>query len=86
MNKRDHKEYILLTDGNKLYRLHPNHKIPKGLTEVDTYDGIPVYRASGKLKSKFNNVQRIKPQIVLSKLFIAVHNAIYSGAYFRNAN
>ena len=86
LNERNTKEYRLVTDGEQLYRIHPEYKLPKGIHEVKTHFGKNVYKRNGMLKGMFSNITRIKPQQTLKKLFVAVHNAIYSGEYFKNAS
>ena len=75
-NKRHPNEYRLVTDGNKFYRLHPKFFIPEGVFEVFHYEGQKVYNSKGKLMSKFQALQRIQPRINLSKVTIAVRQAL----------
>ena len=75
-NKRAKDEYKLVTDGNLLYRLHPNFKLPDGVKEVFLHHGDKVYNSKGKLMPMFKNVQRIQPRVNLSKVTIAVRQAL----------
>lgn len=75
-NKRHPNEYRLVTDGNLLYRLAPHFQIPQGVFEVFHYEGQKVYNSKGKLQPKFQALQRIQPRINLSKVTIAVRQAL----------
>jgi len=75
-NERAKDEYRLVTDGKKLYRLHPNFDIPDGVKEVFTHHGSKVYQSNGKLMPMFQAVQRIQPRVNLRKSVIAVRQAL----------
>ena len=81
-NVRAPQEYRLVTDGKELYRLAPSFDIPEGVKEVFTHEGKKVYQSNGKLMPKFMAVQRIQPRLNLSKVTIAVRQAL--GIYSNN--
>jgi len=75
-NLRAPNEYKLVTDGESLYRIHPNFPIPKGLKEVFTHFGKKVYQSNGKLHSKFMALQRVQPSYNVNKVTVAVREAL----------
>lgn len=75
-NKRNEKEYKLVTDGKKMYRLAPSFNLPDGVKEVFEYEGQKVYSSKGKLMPKFQALQRIQPRINLSRVTIAVRQVL----------
>lgn len=75
-NKRHPKEYKLVTDGKKMYRLAPKFNIPDGVKEVFEFEGKKVYTSKGKLMPKFQSLQRIQPRINLSRITVAVRQAL----------
>lgn len=75
-NKRNESEYILVADGEELYRLPPRFKIPMGLTEVFTVNGIGVYDSKGRLKPRYREMQRIRPQNNMTRLSRSIKVAL----------
>jgi hypothetical protein len=75
-NERHKDEYRLVTDGEKLYRLHPNFNVPDGIHEVFTHHGNKVYNSKGKLMPMFQNLQRIQPRANLKRTAIFVRNIL----------
>jgi len=75
-NIRSESEYRLVTDGKQLYRLHPNHKIPKGVFEIfEAYD-TKAYLSNGRLHQRFAGVQRIQPRNNLKHLVMCIKGAL----------
>lgn len=83
-NIRAPHEYRLVTDGKNVYRLAPNHKIPKDVTEVFTVHGTKVYLSNGRMNPKFIGIQRIQPRNNIKLLTRTISHAIHTGAYHAN--
>ncbi len=81
MNERNVMEYRLVSDGKGLYRLHPIHKLPKGVFEVKVIADKCVYDTRGKLKPAYKNAQRIEPSHPLKYLTHCIRSAIYGNNY-----
>ena len=78
VNLRAQNEYRIVTDGEQLFRLPPNFKIPKGLTEILKYKGSNVYQRNGKLKNKFMALQRIRPANNMTRLSRSIKYALFT--------
>ena len=70
------KDFRLVTDGRKLYRIPRSEEIPERAIEVTSYKGDSVYDSHGKLLKKFMVFPIIQPHYRYSKMAIAVRQAI----------
>lgn len=78
-NERAPNELKLVTDGKTLYKIHPKHKMPGGLTELLQFRGRKIYDSKGKMLIQFKNVREIEPSINPTYLSRSIRHGIANG-------
>ena len=81
---KNNKNYQIVTDGIKNYRLNRRYKIPKGLKEVFYIKDKKIYNSDGELLSKYMKIQEIEPRNNPNILARSINHAINSGQFHGN--